>query len=102
MSARDSVRRFILEELGWTGADALTDDYPLVVSGVLDSISIVHVTAFLEGEFNLRFLDREIDPRHFGSIESIARLVETGLATRGTSANPDLERAGLVPPEESQ
>jgi acyl carrier protein len=96
------VRRFIQEELGWTGADALTDDYPLVVSGVLDSIGIVHVTAFLEGEFGVHLFDQDVDPRHFGSIESIARLVETGLATRGTPEHPDVERADVAPPGGSE
>lgn len=93
MRVEDTVRRFILEELAWTGTDELTDDYRLLGTGVLDSIGIVHVMSFLEDEYGIHLFDQDVDLRHFGSIESIARLVESMGSDRGAPvpvAGPEL------------
>ena len=87
MSIQDTVRRFILDELGWNG-EALTDDYQLLGTGVLDSIGLVHVMSFLEGEYGIELFDQELDLRNFGSIESIARLVESSVSAQGTRVPP--------------
>jgi acyl carrier protein len=71
----DSIRRFIVVDLGWTGSDELTDDYPLLETGVLDSIGLVHVMTFLQDEFDLDVFDRDVGTRDFASIGSIARFV---------------------------
>lgn len=99
MRVEDSVRRFILDELGWNGADELTDDYRLLGTGVLDSIGIVHVMSFLEDEYEIQLFDQEVDLRHFGSIESIARLVRSMVSDRGAT-DPSVARSD-VPVEEA-
>jgi acyl carrier protein len=75
----DAIRRFIVVDLGWAGSDELTDDYPLLEAGVLDSIGLVHVMTFLQDEFDLDVFDREVATRDFASIASIARFVRTNL-----------------------
>jgi len=71
----DAIRRFIVVDLGWAGSDELTDDYPLLEAGVLDSIGLVHVMTFLQDEFDLDVFDRDVITRDFASIGSIARFV---------------------------
>lgn len=75
----DAIRRFIVVDLGWTGSDELTDDYPLLETGVLDSIGLVHVMTFLQDEFDLDVFDRDVGTRDFASIGSIARFVRGNL-----------------------
>jgi acyl carrier protein len=79
MMIEDAIRRFIVVDLGWAGSDELTDDYPLLEAGVLDSIGLVHVMTFLEDEFDLDFFDRDVVTRDFASIGSIARFVRNNL-----------------------
>ena len=80
MMIEDAIRRFIVVDLGWAGSDELTDDYPLLKTGVLDSIGLGHVMTFLEDEFDLDVFDREVVTRDFASIGSIARFVRTNLS----------------------
>jgi acyl carrier protein len=89
----DAIRRFIVVDLGWAGSDELTDDYPLLETGVLDSIGLVHVMTFLEDEFDLDVFDRDVGTRDFASIGSIARFVRGSLP----AADDGSTRAGGQP-----
>jgi acyl carrier protein len=72
------VRTFIISELGWNGsAQKLTDDYPLIEGGVVDSLGIFQLVSFVESEFGVDVDDEELVPENFGTIRSIARLVDT-------------------------
>ena len=92
MRIEDAVRRFIVEELGWSGVDELTDDYRLIGTGVLDSIGVVHLMSFLEDEYGIRLFDEAVDFGQFGSLESIARLVVVMRSTQRPPAAPSAER----------
>jgi acyl carrier protein len=70
------IRDFVASELNWPGApDELTPDVPLV-DGVIDSLGIVQVIAFLEREFDVLVRDDELVPRNFASVRAIAAFVE--------------------------
>jgi acyl carrier protein len=72
------LREFIIQEVAPDGVeDSLTDDLPLIENGVVDSLGIFHIVSFLEREFGVEILDEELAPEHFGTIGSIARLVES-------------------------
>ncbi len=82
MAIEDRLRAFIAEELQWNGSrKELTDEYPLIQRGVLDSLGIFSVVTFVESEFGVEILDEELVPEHFGTIGGIARLVESKRAT---------------------
>jgi acyl carrier protein len=53
----------------------LGDDDPLLESGVIDSIGVVELITFLQGEFGCTFDEEEIAERNLGSIAAIARFV---------------------------
>jgi acyl carrier protein len=73
----DKVRTFIIEELSWDGTpNELTSDYPLIDRHVLDSLGIVQLVSFLEDEFGIEIEDEELVPDHFGTVGSIASLVQ--------------------------
>ncbi len=53
------------------------DDYPLLEKGVLDSMGIIQVVAFLEDEFGIEVDDAELVPENFETIGSIAELIDS-------------------------
>lgn len=72
------LRNFIISELSWNGsAQKLTDDYPLIEGGVIDSLGIFQLVSFVESDFGMEVDDEELVPENFGTIGAIARLVET-------------------------
>lgn len=75
MSVAD-IRAFVLERLApATGRTELQDDDDLIDSGVLDSLGIFQLVAFLEERFGIAIADTEITPDNFGTLERIERLV---------------------------
>ena len=72
------IRDFIVSDLNWTGStEDLTNDYPLLEKHVIDSVGILNLVAFVEGEFGVEVRDEDLVPQHFGTIEGIARLVDS-------------------------
>lgn len=73
--ARD-IARFIVDEVGWEGDPVrLTDDYPLIDSGVLDSIGLLTLVAHLEKKYGIAVEDIEIAPVNFGTLAGIDHYV---------------------------
>ena len=54
----------------------LSDDESLLDSGVIDSLGILDLVAFLESEFRVIVNDDEMDTENFRSIASLAELVD--------------------------
>jgi len=78
----EAIRRFISEELATDGLhEQITDDYPLLDRQVLDSLGLFQLVGFLEGEFGVEVQDEELVPANFGTVQDIARLVDTKRAS---------------------
>jgi len=70
------IRTFIVERLApATGRTHLDDDDDLIDSGVVDSLGIFQLVAFLEEKFGVVIADSEIIPDNFATIARIERLV---------------------------
>ncbi len=54
----------------------LSDTDSLLERGVLDSMAIVKLVAFLEERFGVALSDDEFDPDNFETIQAITELVE--------------------------
>ncbi|MGK5627808.1 acyl carrier protein [Streptomyces sp. URMC 123] len=81
----ERVREFIVTELGWEGsADELTADLPLIEKGILDSLGILSLVAYLEEEYGIHVDDRDIVPGNLGTLADIERYVADRLG--GTPA----------------
>jgi acyl carrier protein len=93
----DTIRRFIVDELNPNrSAISLSDDYPLLDQGVLDSLGLFQLVSFLEDEFAVEVQDEELVPQHFGTINSIAELVRTkGFARSEAMTSDSRGRKGL-------
>jgi acyl carrier protein len=66
---------FIEKTLLGGNAEGLDRTTPLLELGVVDSMGITRLTAFLEHEFGLRVPVEELSAVNFASIEAIVRLV---------------------------
>jgi acyl carrier protein len=78
MNATQTVREYILEELRWKGSpDELTADYPLLESGVIDSLGLMQVVQLLETRCGVEIADNEIVPENFATLSAIESLVES-------------------------
>jgi acyl carrier protein len=74
--ARTAIREFVLDRLAPTSGQAdVRDEDDLIDSGVIDSLGVFQLVAFLEDRFGIAIGDEEITPENFGSVMAIERLV---------------------------
>ena len=74
--ARTAIREFVIDRLAPTsGLAEVRDEDDLIDSGVIDSLGIFQLVAFLEERFGIAIGDEEITPENFGSVMAIERLV---------------------------
>jgi acyl carrier protein len=73
---KDRIREYVLEEFAKAkGIDSITDDESLTKNGVIDSMGIFRLVAFLEETFNVRVGDEEITHDNLESVDAIEKLV---------------------------
>ncbi len=78
--AKEQIRAFILQNLAQgKGVTQLADDESLMQNGVVDSLGIFRLVAFLETAFRLRISDEAITHENFQSIDAIERFVNAHL-----------------------
>jgi acyl carrier protein len=71
-----AIKQFIVEEfLPDVDIDGLAGDYDLIVGGVIDSLGLLKVIAWLENRFDIAADDVELAPENFRSVEAIAEFV---------------------------
>ena len=74
--ARAAIREFVIDRLAPTsGRGDIGDEDDLIDSGVIDSLGIFQLVAFLEERFGVVIGDEEIIPENFASIVAVERLV---------------------------
>lgn len=71
------VKEYIMSEfLPGEDSESLSDDTPLITSGILDSIQITKLVIFLEETHGVEFRAHEITVDCIDTLESIARIVQ--------------------------
>lgn len=79
---RVAIRRYILEEfLPDEDPSALTDQTPLITSGILDSIATAKLVSHLEERFGIRFKASEVSGAYLDTVDRIVETVERKLQT---------------------
>jgi acyl carrier protein len=71
-----ALKTYILDEF-LPGEDpaALTDNTPLMTTGILDSIAVLKVVTFLESEFGITIEPHEAVVENLNTLSDMARLV---------------------------
>ena len=77
MTIKETLVEFISKELVTDHEmENLDENEPLLESGIIDSLAIMKLLAFIEEEFKLKVLDHELMPENFDTIASILKLIE--------------------------
>ena len=67
------IKAFIVEEfMPDVPVEDLEDDYDLLTGGVVDSLGLLKVVAWLEDEFDIGVDDSELGPDSFRTVAAIA------------------------------
>jgi len=77
MQLREQIRGFIIENFLFGDAAPLTDDaVSLLDNGIVDSVGVLEMVAWLEENHGLKVEDQELVPENFDSVERLTRFVE--------------------------
>jgi acyl carrier protein len=69
------IKEFILQEfLVGANPDELTEDTPLIDSGIVDSMAMIKLVVFIEDRFGKTI---DVDAEKLSSIQNIARAIES-------------------------
>lgn len=77
MSTHKSIEVFLISdpELA-SGRDTINHEEPLIEGGLIDSMGILKLLAFLEEEYKITFEEEDITAENFATIDAIAALVQ--------------------------
>lgn len=75
--AADRIRNFILEKFALARKRGLTNGAPLLDTGILDSLGVLDVVAFIEKEFAIHVRDEELVPENFQTVEALVLFVRS-------------------------
>lgn len=75
---KENIRKYIVGEyLDDAEAKSLTEDSPLISSGLIDSISVLQVVDFLEDQFSFEFEPHEVDQSNLNTINLMIEFVQS-------------------------
>jgi acyl carrier protein len=69
----DYVKREYLEE---DSEEEVTENTPLISSGIVDSFSMVSLKTFLEKKFNIKIPDEKATPEAFDTVNNMINLLK--------------------------
>ena len=70
----ERIRKFLVQQFPAT--KNVDNDEPLLNNGLIDSLGILDVVAFLEKEFGIAVSDEDLLPENFGSIQNLSNFVQ--------------------------
>jgi acyl carrier protein len=84
-SLKDQIRAFVLEAAQAKGVTEVKDTDSLTDGGIVDSLGIFRLVAFLEENLGVHVGDEEIIQDNFQTINDIERFVNAKLASHGVT-----------------
>ena len=78
VSVKESIRTFLKEDPLYNQSipEEMSDDYPLLDKGVLDSLGLFNLVLFLESRFEIHVEIEDLSGEHFNSLQSLDRFVQ--------------------------
>ena len=74
-SIQGTIQRFIFSQVPDGEYTTLEPTGSFLQKGLLDSMGIMQLVAFVQKEYDIRVLPREIVPDHFDSLEKVERYI---------------------------
>lgn len=76
MELKEQIRGFVVENFLFGDAAPLKDDaMSLLDNGIMDSVGVMELVAFLEGDLGLAIEDTELVPENLDSIDNLCAFV---------------------------
>ena len=76
MSKLLSLKQYIVQEFIPEGRmEDISDDMDLIQNGILDSLAVLKLVAFVEDHYDIALEPEEIDPENLKSISAIAAMI---------------------------
>ncbi|MGH3973505.1 MAG: phosphopantetheine-binding protein [Pseudonocardiaceae bacterium] len=77
MSRIGTIKHFVIEEfLPDVSANELSVEYDLLENGVIDSLGLLKLIAWIEERFELSVHDTDLDPANFHSVAAINSFID--------------------------
>lgn len=77
MGNEEIIKKFIVDEIiSNNSKNNLNYEDSLIEAGVIDSLGIMKMLAFLDEQFSISIEDQEVIPENFETIKAISDLVE--------------------------
>jgi acyl carrier protein len=81
MELREQIRNYIIENFLFGDASPLSgDDVSLLDSGIIDSVGVMELVAYLESDHGLTIADEELVPENLDSVDNLAVFVSRKLS----------------------
>ena len=77
----ERIKKFLVQQFPAT--KNVGNNESLLNNGLIDSLGILEVVAFIEKEFGITVSDEDLLPENFGSVHSVSNFV--GQKTNGTT-----------------
>tara|TARA_R110000787_G_scaffold63679_3_gene143360 strand:- start:96054 stop:96323 length:270 start_codon:yes stop_codon:yes gene_type:complete len=71
----DDIRRFLADEC-YVNLDDINDDTLLFTSGLLGSLDMIDLSAYIEEKYGIDVSDAEVSIEHFDSVQMIVAYVD--------------------------
>jgi len=76
MELKAQIRDFLIENFLFGDTAPLTDDaMSLLDNGIMDSVGVMELVAFLEGDLGLTIEDSELVPENLDSVDNLIAFV---------------------------
>ena len=83
MNIKTEVSQYIVDNfLPDVPLESIDESMPLITGGVIDSIGMIGLVAFLESRYDVEFMPREIDVHSLDTVLRIVELMHKKLANR--------------------
>ena len=80
MEIKQEIREYVTGNFLPAGQhDTLEDNTPLISSGLIDSIGMIGLIAFIEGRFGIEFHAREVETDKLDTLTRIEALIQSKL-----------------------
>jgi acyl carrier protein len=74
---KDIVKNYVKQELTDEGKQVqLKEEDNLLANGIIDSLGVVKLVSFIEGQFEMQIPDEDVTVNNFRSLKSIAEYLE--------------------------
>ena len=86
LETKNIIRRFIIDSFIKENSTQLDDDFSFIEEGIIDSVGVLELVAFLETTFHFRIEDEELVPTNLDSVNRLVTYVQSKVANKLVSS----------------